>query len=108
MSWRNSMIPVVTAIGMHLGEMLGGAVLVENIFSWPGSWAGFAVQAVFNRDYPVLQCFILMMTVIFVLCNLCVGYPLAIIDPRIRLAGDRSCWAPCWKKESSAFPLSFS
>ena len=86
---RNSMIPVVTAIGMHLGEMLGGAVLVEIIFSWPGV-GRFAVQAVFNRDYPVLQCFILMMTVIFVLCNLCVDILYAIIDPRIRLAGDRS------------------
>jgi nickel transport system permease protein len=64
-------------------------VLVENIFSWPGV-GRFAVQAVFNRDYPVLQCFILMMTVIFVLCNLCVDILYAIIDPRIRLAGDRS------------------
>ena len=85
---RNSMIPVVTAIGMHLGEMLGGAVLVENIFSWPGV-GRFAVQAVFNRDYPVLQCFILMMTVIFVLCNLFVDILYAFIDPRIRLAGDQ-------------------
>ncbi|PKL03213.1 MAG: nickel ABC transporter permease subunit NikB [Synergistetes bacterium HGW-Synergistetes-2] len=85
---RNSMIPVVTAIGMHLGEMLGGAVLVENIFSWPGV-GRYAVQAVFNRDYPVLQCFILMMTVIFVLCNLFVDILYAFIDPRIRLAGDQ-------------------
>ena len=85
---RNSMLPVVTAIGMHLGEMLGGAVLVENIFSWPGV-GRFAVQAVFNRDYPVLQCFILMMTVIFVLCNLFVDILYAFIDPRIRLAGDQ-------------------
>lgn len=85
---RNSMIPVVTAIGMHLGEMLGGAVLVENIFSWPGV-GRFAVQAVFNRDYPVLQCFILMMTVIFVLCNLFVDILYAFIDPRIRLAGEQ-------------------
>lgn len=85
---RNSMIPVVTAIGMHLGEMLGGAVLVENIFSWPGV-GRFAVQAVFNRDYPVLQCFILMMTTIFVLCNLFVDILYALIDPRIRLAGEQ-------------------
>ncbi len=85
---RNSMIPVVTAIGMHLGEMLGGAVLVENIFSWPGV-GRFAVQAVFNRDYPVLQCFILMMTTIFVLCNLFVDILYAFIDPRIRLAGEQ-------------------
>lgn len=85
---RNSMIPVVTAIGMHLGEMLGGAVFVENIFSWPGV-GRYAVQAVFNRDYPVLQCFILMMTVIFVLCNLFVDILYAFIDPRIRLAGEQ-------------------
>lgn len=85
---RNSMIPVVTSVGMHLGEMLGGAVIVENIFSWPGV-GRFAVQAVFNRDYPTLQCFILLMTVIFVLCNLCVDILYAFIDPRIRLAGER-------------------
>lgn len=85
---RNSMIPIVTAIGMHLGELLGGAVLVESIFSWPGV-GRFAVQAVSNRDYPVLQCFILMMTTIFVLCNLFVDIIYAFIDPRIRLAGER-------------------
>ena len=85
---RNSMIPVVTAIGMHLGEMLGGAVLVENIFSWPGV-GRFAVQAVFNRDYPVLQCFILMMTIVFVVCNLMIDILYAFIDPRIRLAGEQ-------------------
>lgn len=85
---RNAMIPVVTSMGMHLGEMLGGAVIVENIFSWPGV-GRFAVQAVFNRDYPTLQCFILMMTVIFVLCNLCVDILYAFIDPRIRLAGEQ-------------------
>ena len=85
---RNSMIPVVTAIGMHLGEMLGGAVFVENIFSWPGV-GRYAVQAVFNRDYPVLQCFILMMTIVFVVCNLMIDILYAFIDPRIRLAGDQ-------------------
>ncbi len=85
---RNSMIPVVTAIGMHLGEMLGGAVFVENIFSWPGV-GRYAVQAVFNRDYPVLQCFILMMTIVFVVCNLMIDILYAFIDPRIRLAGEQ-------------------
>lgn len=86
---RSAMIPVVTALGMHLGEMLGGAVLVENIFSWPGV-GRFAVQAVLNRDYPVLQCFILLMTTIFVLCNLIVDVLYVVIDPRIRMAGERS------------------
>lgn len=84
---RNALIPVITAIGMHLGELLGGSVLVENIFSWPGV-GRYAVQAVLNRDYPVLQCFILMMTVVFVVCNLVVDTLYALIDPRIRLEGE--------------------
>ncbi|MFZ5813566.1 MAG: nickel ABC transporter permease subunit NikB [Thermodesulfobacteriota bacterium] len=81
---RNSLIPVVTAVGMHLGELLGGAVVVESVFAWPGV-GRFAVSAIFNRDYPVLQCFLLMMTAIFVAVNLAVDIVYAVIDPRIRL-----------------------
>jgi len=84
--FKNSLIPVVTAIGMHTGELLGGAVVVENIFAWPGV-GRFAVSAIYNRDYPVMQCFILFMVVIFVVCNLLVDICYAWIDPRIRLAG---------------------
>ncbi len=84
---KNSLIPIITATGMHLGEMLGGAVIAENIFAWPGL-GRYAVQSVLNRDYPVLQCFILLMTVIFVLCNLCVDIVYALVDPRIRLEGE--------------------
>ena len=83
---KNSMIPVVTAIGMHVGELLGGAVVVESIFSWPGV-GRFAVSAIYNRDYPVMQCFILFMVVIFVVCNLLVDICYAWLDPRIRLGG---------------------
>lgn len=84
--FKNSLIPVVTAIGMHIGELLGGAVVVETIFAWPGV-GRFAVSAVYNRDYPVMQCFILFMVVIFVVCNLIVDICYALLDPRIRLAG---------------------
>jgi nickel transport system permease protein len=84
---KNSMIPVVTALGMHIGELLGGAVVVEIIFAWPGV-GRYAVSAIYNRDYPVMQCFILIMTVIFVLCNLMVDILYAWIDPRIRFEGD--------------------
>lgn len=80
---KNSMIPVVTALGMHIGEMLGGAVVVEIIFAWPGV-GRYAVSAIYNRDFPVMQCFILMMTLLFVLCNLAVDILYAWIDPRIR------------------------
>ncbi len=87
--FKNSLIPVVTAVGMHAGEMLGGAVVVENIFAWPGV-GRFAVSAIYNRDYPVMQCFILFMVVIFVITNLLVDICYAWLDPRIRLAGEQN------------------
>ncbi len=84
---RNALVPVVTATGMHVGELLGGALVVETIFSWPGI-GRYAVSAIYDRDYPVIQCFTLVMTVVFVLCNLAVDLAYAWLDPRIRLAGD--------------------
>ena len=83
---KNSMIPVITAIGMHIGEMIGGSVVVEIIFAWPGV-GRYTVSAIYNRDFPVMQCFILMMTVLFVLCNLGVDILYAWLDPRIRYEG---------------------
>ncbi|GAB6096955.1 nickel ABC transporter permease subunit NikB [Desulfatiferula olefinivorans] len=83
---KNSMIPVVTAIGMHIGELLGGAVVAEILFAWPGV-GRYAVFSIYNRDFPVMQCFILMMTVIFVICNLLVDILYAWLDPRIRFEG---------------------
>jgi nickel transport system permease protein len=80
---KNSFIPVVTSMGMHIGEILGGAVVAEVIFAWPGV-GRYTVSAINNRDFPVMQCFILMMTVIFVLCNLVTDILYAALDPRIR------------------------
>jgi nickel transport system permease protein len=80
---RNSLIPVVTAIGMHMGELLGGAVVVENVFAWPGV-GRYAVSAIYNRDFPVMQCFLLMMTALFVVSNLLVDVLCAWLDPRLR------------------------
>lgn len=84
---RNAWLPVITAIGMHIGELLGGALIIESIFSWPGL-GRYAVSAIMNRDYPVIQCFTLLMVVIFVLCNLVVDIIYAIADPRIRLSAE--------------------
>jgi nickel transport system permease protein len=81
---KNSLIPVTTAIGMHIGELLGGSVVVEMIFAWPGA-GRYAMSAIYNRDFPVMQCFILVMTFIFVLCNLAVDVLYAWLDPRIRI-----------------------
>ena len=80
----NSLIPIVTAVGMHVGELFGGAVVAESIFAWPGV-GRYAVSAIYNRDYPVMQCFILMMTLIFVVMNLLIDILYAWLDPRIRL-----------------------
>ena len=82
--FKNALIPVITAMDMHIGEILGGAVVAEVVFSWPGV-GRYAVSALYNRDFPVMQCFVLMMTVIFVLCNLLVDILYAAVDPRIRL-----------------------
>lgn len=87
--FRNSLVPIVTSIGMHLGELIGGAVVVESVFAWPGV-GRYAVMAIYNRDFPILQCFLLVMTAIFVCCNLVVDILYAAIDPRIRVQGERT------------------
>ena len=68
---RNASLPMITAVGMHIGELIGGTMIIENIFAWPGV-GRYAVSAIFNRDYPVIQCFTLVMVVVFVVCNLTV------------------------------------
>lgn len=82
---RNAMLPVITATGMYVGELIGGTLIIESVFGWPGV-GRYAVSAIFNRDYPVVQCFTLMMVTIFVLCNLIVDIVYAWADPRIRLS----------------------
>jgi peptide/nickel transport system permease protein len=80
---RNAMLPVSTIIGLQTGLLLSGAVLTETVFAYPGvgSWLQ---QAIFNRDYPVLQGGILFLAVVFVVVNLLVDVSYAIINPRIR------------------------
>ena len=80
---RNASLPMITAVGMHIGELIGGTMIIENIFAWPGI-GRYAVSAIFNRDYPVIQCFTLIMVVVFALCNLAVDLVNAALDPRIR------------------------
>ena len=82
---RNALLPVSTIIGLQTGLLLSGAVLTETVFVWPGvgSWLK---DAIFNRDYPVLQGGILFLAVVFVLVNLIVDVSYALINPRIRLS----------------------
>jgi peptide/nickel transport system permease protein len=80
---RNALLPVTTIIGLQTGLLLSGAVLTETVFAWPGmgSWLR---DAIFNRDYPVLQGGILFLAIVFVLVNLIVDLSYAFINPRIR------------------------
>ena len=81
---RNTLIPITTVLGMRFAGMLGGAVIVETIFSWPGI-GKLMVDAIFDRDYPMIQGFVLFMGTAFLLINLIVDLGYGLIDPRIRI-----------------------
>ncbi|ENN88889.1 dipeptide ABC transporter [Rhizobium freirei PRF 81] len=80
---RNAMIPVVTTIGLQVGVLLGGAILTESIFSWPGI-GKWMIDAVFKRDYPVVQGGLLLIAGIVMLVNLAVDLLYGFVNPRIR------------------------
>jgi dipeptide transport system permease protein len=82
---RNALVPVVTVIGMQTGALLGGAVLTETIFSWPGI-GKWIVDAISRRDYPVVQAGILISAMIFIAVNLIVDLLYGVLNPRVRLA----------------------
>jgi peptide/nickel transport system permease protein len=81
---RNALAPVATVIGLHMGTLLGGTVLVEYVFNWPGL-SGFLVVAVENRDYPEVQGIVLVISFLFIMLNLLVDLLYSVLDPRIRL-----------------------
>lgn len=81
---RNMLIPVVTVIGLQMGNLLGGAVIVETVFAWPGI-GRLLVDAIFHRDYPLVQAAILFITASFILINLLVDISYVYLDPRISL-----------------------
>ena len=80
---RNAAIPIVTIMGLQLGAMLGGAVITETIFAWPGV-GSLCIQAIFNRDLPLVQAVVIVVSVLFIAINLVVDITYAYIDPRIR------------------------
>ncbi len=83
---RNAAIPLITVIGLEFGVLLGGAVITETIFSWPGV-GRLAVDSIFARDYPVVQAVVLVLASIFVLINIAVDILYTYMDPRIREGG---------------------
>ncbi|HWV23312.1 MAG TPA: ABC transporter permease, partial [Thermomicrobiales bacterium] len=80
---RNALLPVMTIIGLQFGALLGGAFITEVIFGWPGV-GQLAVNSILQRDFPVVQGTVLLVTISFVVTNLIVDIAYAWVDPRIR------------------------
>jgi peptide/nickel transport system permease protein len=80
---RNAAIPVLTVIGLQIGSLLGGAVITESVFAWPGM-GKLIVDAIFFRDFPVVQTVLILSATVFVAINLLVDLLYTVIDPRIR------------------------
>lgn len=78
----NSLAPLVTSVGVSFGYLLGGTVIVEQIFSWPGL-GRYLIDSILNRDYPVIQCYVIVMAVVFVVTNLLVDIAVRVLDPRL-------------------------
>lgn len=81
---KSSLLSIITLLGISLGSLLGGVVIVETIFSWPGV-GKLAIEAIFSRDYPLIQGYVVWMTLIYVLINMMVDISYCFLDPRIRL-----------------------
>jgi ABC-type dipeptide/oligopeptide/nickel transport system permease component len=80
---RNSLIPIISVLGVSIGHLLGGAVIVETVFSWPGL-GSLMVHSIMNRDFPVVQGAMLFAAVVFILVNLVADLLYVAVDPRIR------------------------
>jgi peptide/nickel transport system permease protein/oligopeptide transport system permease protein len=80
----NALIPTITVIGLQFGALLAGATITETIFAWPGL-GSLLVQSILNRDFPVVQAALLLITVMFIVINLLTDVLYAVVDPRISL-----------------------
>ncbi|KOR76575.1 nickel ABC transporter permease [Paenibacillus solani] len=83
---KNAITPLITTMGMHIGHKLSGSIIVENVFAWPGMGRYF-VNALSARDYPVILCYVVLVTTIIIICNLLIDIFHAVIDPRVRKKG---------------------
>ncbi len=87
-AFKNALIPIVTVAGMQFGFLLGGTVIIETVFAWPGV-GRLVVQAIFNRDYPLVQAIVLVLAVLFVIVNLVVDMLYMVLDPQISYFEDK-------------------
>jgi ABC-type dipeptide/oligopeptide/nickel transport system permease component len=81
---KNVLIPVITIVGLQLGALLGGAIITEVVFSYPGV-GRLLILAILRRDYPLVQGIILVIAIIYLLINLLADIFYAFVDPRVRL-----------------------
>jgi peptide/nickel transport system permease protein len=86
---RNGAIPIVTAIGLELGNLLGGAVITEAVFAYPGV-GRLAVEAVVNKDVPLIQAVVFTVAAALLLLNIAIDLVYTALDPRVRLGGYRA------------------
>jgi ABC-type dipeptide/oligopeptide/nickel transport system permease component len=81
--FRNACLPVITVLGLQFGQLLGGAIITETVFAWPGV-ATLTVESIRNQDFPVVQCAVVLLALIIVLVNLVVDVVVGLVDPRVR------------------------
>src|SRR5438876_693756 len=80
---KNAAVPIVTITGLQFGTLLGGAVVTETVFAWPGI-GRLAIQSIYNRDYPVVQCTVFISAVLFIVINFVIDLIYGLLDPRVR------------------------
>jgi peptide/nickel transport system permease protein len=81
-AFRNACIPIVTVLGLQFGQLLGGAIITETVFAWPGV-ATLTVESIRNQDFPVVQCAVVLLALLIVTANVIVDLVVGFIDPRI-------------------------
>jgi peptide/nickel transport system permease protein/oligopeptide transport system permease protein len=84
-AFRNALVPILTAVGLQLGALMGGAVITESVFGWPGV-GRLLLDSIFSRDYPMVQGLVLLFAVTYILVNLLVDLLYMVVDPRVRYA----------------------
>jgi peptide/nickel transport system permease protein len=80
---KNAALPVVTITGLQFGTLLGGAVVTETVFAWPGI-GRLAIQSIYNRDYPIVQCTVFLSAILFIVLNFAIDMVYGLLDPRVR------------------------
>lgn len=83
---KNAALPILTITGLQFGTLLGGAVVTETVFAWPGM-GRLAIQSIYNRDYPVVQSTVFIAAALFILINLTLDALYGVLDPRAREGG---------------------